>query len=89
MDGAKVAACAASEATKQIVEADIKLADDVGADQTPLLSVNGRMLPITDMPYEQVKKIVEYQAQMDHVATGGGAGAAAGASAPGTGKQGD
>lgn len=70
LDPAKVAACAASDATKAIVNADIKLAEDAGVDQTPLLSVNGRMLPITSMSYEQVKQIIQFQAAMDHVSTG-------------------
>lgn len=69
-DADKVAACASTPATKAAINADIKLADDAGADQTPLLSVNGRMLPITSMSYEQVKQIIAYQAQLDHVDTG-------------------
>ena len=69
-DAAKVAACSVTPETKDSVNADIKLADDSDADQTPLLSVNGRMLPITSMSYEQLKQIIEYQAQLDHVETG-------------------
>lgn len=70
LDPNKIAACAATPAAKDAVETDVKLADDAGVDQTPLLSVNGRMLPVNDLPYEQLKKIIEYQAQMDHVPTG-------------------
>ena len=70
LDAGKIAACAATDATKNTVNADIKLADEAGVDQTPLLSVNGRMLPITSMSYEQVKQIIEFQAGLDHVSTG-------------------
>lgn len=65
-----VATCAGTQAAKDAVNADIKLAEDAGVDQTPLLSVNGRMLPITSIPYEQLKKILVYQAELDHVKTG-------------------
>jgi protein-disulfide isomerase len=73
LDPAKIAACAATPQAKQTVDADIQLANDAGVDQTPLLFVNGRMLPITSMPYEQLKQIIVYQAQMDHVPTGAAA----------------
>jgi protein-disulfide isomerase len=69
LDPNKIAACAVTPAAKDAVEADIKLGEDAGVDQTPLLAVNGRMLPVTSIPYEQLKKIVEYQAAMDHVPT--------------------
>lgn len=71
LDPAAISACAATQSTKDVVNADVKLAVDAGIDQTPLLSVNGRMLPITQIPYEQVKQIILYQAELDHVATGG------------------
>lgn len=67
LDASKIAACAATGATKDVVNADIKLAEDAGVDQTPLLSVNGRMLPIGQIPYEQLKQIIAFQEQMDHV----------------------
>ncbi len=70
LDPVAIATCAATPATKTIVDADIKLADDAGVDQTPLLSINGRMIPITAVPYEQLKQIIVFQAQMDGVPTG-------------------
>ena len=70
LDANKIAACSATPAAKAAVDADIKLGEDAGVDQTPLLSVNGRMLPVTSIPYEQLKQIVEYQAAMDHVSIG-------------------
>jgi hypothetical protein len=73
LDGPAIAACAATPATKDIVDADIKLAEDAGVDQTPLLAVNGRMLPLTQVPYEQLKQIIQYQATLDGVPTGASA----------------
>ncbi|GAC1649398.1 MAG: hypothetical protein NVS9B15_08630 [Acidobacteriaceae bacterium] len=70
LDPAVIAACSQTGAAKDAVNADIKLAVDAGIDQTPLLSVNGRVLPITQLPYEQIKQIIVYQAAMDHVPTG-------------------
>jgi protein-disulfide isomerase len=70
LDPAAIAACADTQATKDAVNADIKLAEDAEVDQTPLLSVNGRMLPITQIPYEAVKQIIQYQATLDGVPSG-------------------
>ncbi len=70
LDPAAVAACAATPATREAVQASIKLGTDVGVDQTPLLSVNGHLLPITSIPYETLKQIIAYQAQLDGVSTG-------------------
>ena len=71
LDGDKIAACAATQATKDAVNADIQLGKDAGVDQTPLLSVNGRMLPLTTaFPYEQIKLIIQYQATLDGVDSG-------------------
>jgi protein-disulfide isomerase len=67
LDPAAVAACAKSEATKAEVNASVKLAEDAGVDQTPMLSVNGRMLPMTEIPYETLKRMVAFQAQLDGV----------------------
>ena len=73
LEPAAIAACAATPATKDIVNADIKLADDAGVDQTPTLSVNGRLLPITSLPYETIKQIIIFQAAMYGVPTGASA----------------
>jgi protein-disulfide isomerase len=67
LDPAAVDACAATQATKDQVNASIKLAQDVGVDQTPMLLVNGHVLPLTQVPYETLKKIVAYQATLDGV----------------------
>ncbi len=70
LDATAIAACAATQATKDAVAADLKLGEEAGVDQTPLLAVNGRMLPITAIPYEAIKQIIVYQAQLDGVPTG-------------------
>ncbi len=66
LDPAKVSACAATPATKGSVEASAKLAADMGVNQVPMLFINGRQIP-ANVPYETLKKIVEYQAKMDGV----------------------
>jgi protein-disulfide isomerase len=67
LDAAAVDTCAATQATKAQVDASIKLAQEVGVDQTPMLAVNGHLLPLTGVPYETLKKIVAYQATLDGV----------------------
>jgi protein-disulfide isomerase len=69
-DPAAIDACANTQAVKDLVNASIKLADDVGVDQTPILAVNGHLMPLTQIPYETLKTIVAYQAVMDGVNTG-------------------
>jgi protein-disulfide isomerase len=87
LDPATVDACAATQATKDAVNASLKLGEAVGVDQTPMLSVNGHMLPLTQVPYETLKKIVAYQASLDGVGSGpSGPTAGAGAKAPALGK---
>jgi protein-disulfide isomerase len=70
LDGPAIAACASTQATKDIVSADIKLAVDAGIHETPTLSVNGRLLPITTIPYDLLKKLIQYQATLDGVDSG-------------------
>lgn len=67
LDPAKVSACASSPETDKEVEAQVKLAEDSDVTQTPMLVVNGRPLPVSAVPYDTLKKIVEYQAQLDGV----------------------
>jgi protein-disulfide isomerase len=69
LDGPAIAACAATQATKDIVNADIKLAEDAGVEQTPLLAVNGRLLPLS-VPYEGLKQMIQFQATLDGVDSG-------------------
>jgi protein-disulfide isomerase len=64
LDPAKIAACAATAATKADVDASIKLASDLGIGQVPTLVVNGREVP-ANIPYDTLKKIVAYEAKLD------------------------
>ena len=59
LDPATVDACASTQAVKDQVNASVKLGEAVGVDQTPMLSVNGHMLPLTQIP--------AYQATLDGV----------------------
>jgi protein-disulfide isomerase len=70
LDGAAIAACAETQAIKDIVNADIKLAEDAGVEQTPLLSVNGRLLPLTGVSYDGLKQMIQFQATLDGVNSG-------------------
>ena len=83
LDPAAVDACAATQATKDQVTASIKLAEEIGVEQTPMLSVNGHLLPLAGIPYETLKTIISYQATLDGVSTGA-TGTAVGSSAPPT-----
>ncbi|MBS1823312.1 MAG: DsbA family protein [Acidobacteria bacterium] len=73
LDSAAIDACAATEETKKAVEASIKLAQDVAVEQTPMLVVNGHMLPLNGVPYETLKTVISYQAVQDGVSTGAAA----------------
>jgi protein-disulfide isomerase len=70
LDPSAVDACAATPAIKDQVNASIKLAQDVGVEQTPMLAVNGHLLPLAGIPYETLKNIISYQAMLDGVSTG-------------------
>jgi len=67
LDPAKVSACAATPEAKAYVDASIKLAEDLGINQVPMLVINGHEVP-ANAPYDSLKKIVEFQAQLDGVA---------------------
>ena len=67
LDPAKVTACAATPEIKASVDASIKLGTDVGVNAVPTLVVNGREIPIGQVPYDVLKKIVAYQAKLDGV----------------------
>ena len=60
-------ACAASPETKADVEASIALGAAAGIEVAPALIVNGRVLSAASVPYDTLKRIVAYQAQLDGV----------------------
>ncbi len=66
-DPKAAATCSALPATKGAVQASTTLATDLGIDQTPILAVNGHMLPVAGLPYETLKRIVVYQAGQDGI----------------------
>ncbi|HWE84818.1 MAG TPA: thioredoxin domain-containing protein [Terracidiphilus sp.] len=67
LDPAKVAACAATPATAADVDISVKLAQDLNINQTPMLMVNGRQVPVGGIAYDTLKKIVEYQEKLDGI----------------------
>jgi protein-disulfide isomerase len=74
LDPAAIDACAATDEAKRKVEASTKLAQDIGIEQTPMLAINGRLIPLaSNLPYETLKTVIAYQAQQDGVSTGGSA----------------
>jgi len=65
-----VGSCSYTAAAKAQVDASIKLAQDLFIDQTPMLFINGRQIPVGEvangqLPYETLKKIVEWQFSLD------------------------
>ena len=67
LDPAKVAACAKLPATDDQVEKSVKLAEALNINQTPMLLVNGRQVPISGVPYDTLKKIILYQEKLDGI----------------------
>src|SRR5260370_34280988 len=84
LDPAAVDACSATPAIKDQVNASIKLAQDVGVEQTPMLAVKGHLLPLGGVPYETLKSIISYQATLDGGSTGATGTAGGGTSVPPT-----
>ncbi len=68
LDPAKVSACAATPDTDKEIASSVKLAEDVNVTQTPMLLVNGRQLPVNQIPYDTLKQIILFQAKLDGVA---------------------
>jgi protein-disulfide isomerase len=66
-DPTAIATCAASSEAKSEVEASLRLGTEVGVDQTPMLAINGRLVPLGGIPYETLKEIIVFQATLDGV----------------------
>lgn len=66
-DPAAVATCAALPETKAKVDATVKLAQDLGAVQVPMIAVNGHFIAIDSVPYETLKQIIAFQAGQDGI----------------------
>jgi len=67
LDPTKVSACAATPEIKANVDASIKLGTDAGINSVPTLVIDGHEVPVGQIPYETLKKIVEFQAKLDGV----------------------
>jgi protein-disulfide isomerase len=70
LDAAKVGACSYTSAAKNAVDASIKLGQDLNIDETPMLFVNGRQIPVGEvangqLPYDSLKQIVAYEFALD------------------------
>ena len=66
-DPTAIANCAATPAIKAQVNASEDLGRDVGVNQTPMLSINGRLVPLTSLPYETLVQVIVFQAAIDGV----------------------
>lgn len=64
VNGDEIAACATKPETKARVEASIALGKSVGVTGTPMLFINGRMLP-GGAPVDALKKVVDFQASLE------------------------
>jgi len=64
-DPDKIAACADSPTGRDLVDASLRLGHDLNVDETPMLFIDGRGVPMLAVPYEQLKKIIAYQFSMD------------------------
>jgi protein-disulfide isomerase len=67
LDPAKIATCAATPEVSSTVEASVKLAQDMNITETPILMINGRMVPVGGASYDILKQIVEYQEKLDGI----------------------
>lgn len=70
LDADSIAKCASSPATIAQVNADIKLAENAGINETPTLVVNGRPVPLLSIPYDTLKTVIQFQATLDGVDSG-------------------
>jgi protein-disulfide isomerase len=66
LDPAKVGSCTYTTAGKAPVDASVKLARDLNVNETPMLFINGRQIPVgevanNELPYDKLKAIVAYQ----------------------------
>jgi len=66
-DPTAIAFCAASEAAKTEVNESTALANELGVDQTPMLAINGRLISVSSLPYETLKSLIQFQAELDGV----------------------
>lgn len=62
LDAARISACAAQPRTEARVKKSMELGESLDVTQTPTLFINGRrVLGISDIPYEQLKNLVQFE----------------------------
>jgi protein-disulfide isomerase len=59
-DPIAIATCAASPAAKAKLDGQIALAEKLGVDQTPMIAVNGHLMPLGGLPYETLKQVIDW-----------------------------
>ena len=64
-DPDKIATCADSPAGKSAVDASMHLGQELNVNETPMLFIDGRTVPMMAVSYDQLKTIVEYQFSLD------------------------
>ena len=65
LDPVKISACAALPQTEARVKKSLQLGESLDVTQTPTLFINGRrVLGIADIPYDQLKNLVQFE--IDH-----------------------
>ena len=70
LEPAKVGSCSYTQAGKAPVDASLKLGQDLSVNETPMLFINGRQIPVGEvangqLSYETLKQIVAYQFSLD------------------------
>ena len=70
LDPTKIGSCSYTAAAKGPLDASIKLGQDLDVNETPMLFINGRQIPIGEvsngqLPYDTLKKIVAWQFSLD------------------------
>jgi protein-disulfide isomerase len=64
-DPAAMAICAASPAARTKLDGQIALAEKLGVDQTPMLAVNGHLMPLGGVPYETLKQVIDWDLKQE------------------------
>lgn len=70
LSATKIGACSYTSAAKNAVNTSVQLGKDINVNETPMLFVNGRQIPVGEvanhqLPYETLKQIVAYQFKLD------------------------
>jgi protein-disulfide isomerase len=68
LDPDKIEACAGSPAARAKVESSMQLGQDLNVNETPTLFIDGRAVPMLQVPYDQLKQIIEWQFERDKAA---------------------